>query len=65
MSWVRAGFTPVVAIFIGSSMLLPASHAQDEGFSLEEVVVTARKREESLQATPVAVSGPLFVRATV
>ncbi|MGI9228225.1 MAG: TonB-dependent receptor [Gammaproteobacteria bacterium] len=30
--------------------------AQDEGFMLEEVVVTARKREESLQDTPIAVS---------
>jgi iron complex outermembrane receptor protein len=39
-------------------MLIPASltQAQTEGFALEEVVVTARKREESLQATPVAVS---------
>lgn len=52
-----------LAVAIGSaSLLLPAlsgvsavAQAQEAGM-LEEVVVTARKREESLQDTPVAVS---------
>ena len=39
---------------LGGGMAIPlASQAQ---LTLEEVVVTARKREESLQETPVAVS---------
>jgi iron complex outermembrane receptor protein len=33
-----------------------AAAAEDRGAALEEVVVTARKREENLQTTPVAVS---------
>ena len=35
---------------------LPAAHAEDSGFELEEIVVTARKRQENLQHTPLAVS---------
>ena len=44
-----------VAVF---STLFPAVPvlAQGEGLVLEEVIVTARKREESLQETPVAVT---------
>ncbi len=40
------------------SLAAPAIHAQSggEGFVLEDIVVTARKREESLQDTPVAVT---------
>ncbi len=38
-----------------SSVYVPA-WAQSDGFSIEEVVVTARKREESLQDIPMAVS---------
>ncbi|MBX2858616.1 MAG: TonB-dependent receptor [Cellvibrionaceae bacterium] len=34
----------------------PATIAQDDGFYLEEVVVTARKREENLQETPLAIT---------
>ena len=35
---------------------LPAAHAEESGFELEEIVVTARKRQENLQQTPLAVS---------
>jgi iron complex outermembrane receptor protein len=46
-----------LAALAGIGIPLPAAYAQTEsGFGLEEVVVTARKREESLQETPVAVS---------
>jgi iron complex outermembrane receptor protein len=41
-----------------ASLSLPAvpALAQERGFELEEIVVTARKREENLQDTPIAVS---------
>ncbi len=55
MKTVKYGLTPLIA-----TSLLATSGIQAEessaGFALEEVVVTARKREESLQDTPVAVS---------
>ncbi len=34
----------------------PCLYAADTGFELEEVLVTARKREESLQATPISIA---------
>jgi iron complex outermembrane receptor protein len=48
----------VFAGFAAAALLGPATGpvGAQEGFILEEVVVTARKREESLQDTPVAVS---------
>lgn len=39
-----------------STMVSTVSYAQESSFALEEVIVTARKRDESLQDTPVAVS---------
>lgn len=39
-----------------SAMLLAGGQALAQGAALEEIVVTAQKREESLQNTPVAVS---------
>jgi len=36
--------------------VVPAAPAYSQGFALEEVVVTARRREESLQETPLAVT---------
>ena len=47
----------LVAMAVGATASLGLSpvSAQD-GFALEEVVVTARKREENLQDTPVAIS---------
>jgi len=49
--------TGVIAGLVCSSFVFPVS-AQESGISslLEEVVVTARKREEGLQDTPIAVS---------
>jgi iron complex outermembrane receptor protein len=55
MKMVKQGLTPI----IGASLIASAGvYAQERpaGFALEEVVVTARKREESLQDTPIAVS---------
>ncbi|MCF7980872.1 MAG: TonB-dependent receptor plug domain-containing protein, partial [Pseudomonadales bacterium] len=48
----------ILAVAIGS-ILLPAtslSIADDAGFTIEEIMVTARKREESLQDAPLAVT---------
>ena len=48
-----------VALALGTTMiaLMPApSRAQDGAAALEEITVTARRREESLQDVPVAVS---------
>lgn len=39
-----------------TGMTLPQAVAQDEGFVIEEVTVTARRREESLQEVPVSVA---------
>ena len=43
---------------IGLSLAVgtPVSAQQDDGFLLEEIIVTARKREESLQEVPVSIS---------
>ena len=52
---MSACLAPVGAL----SMLTSPVHAQDaspSGLALEEVIVTARRREESLQSTPVAVT---------
>lgn len=46
----------VIATLGLSSCLSPFALAQENGWAIEEVIVTARKREESLQDTPIAVS---------
>ena len=46
----------VAVAALSSALGAPAAFAQGGGVSIEEVVVTARKREESLQNVPVAVS---------
>lgn len=43
-----------VAGLLSSSLAF--SQTEDSGFSIEEVVVTARKREESLQDTPISIT---------
>lgn len=44
-------------IIVASSLTSPQAGAQQApGAAIEEIVVTARKREESLQQTPLAVS---------
>jgi iron complex outermembrane receptor protein len=53
------GFSPRATLhFFAATMLLPTPLASQaaEDITIEEVVVTARKREESLQEVPVAVS---------
>ncbi len=45
------------AVLLSAVMAAPAAFAQGaDNFAVDEVVVTARKREESLQTVPVAVS---------
>ncbi|MEJ8566427.1 TonB-dependent receptor [Elongatibacter sediminis] len=46
----------LLPILFGTLSVPLIANAQDSGFELEEVIVTARKREENLQTTPVAVS---------
>ncbi|MBK7521245.1 MAG: TonB-dependent receptor [Gammaproteobacteria bacterium] len=45
-----------LALSISVTLSCPVALAQESGFALEEIVVTARKREENLQQTPIAVS---------
>ncbi len=42
--------------FIALAMIAPMAVAQDEGMVLEEIIVTAQRREQSLQEVPVAVT---------
>lgn len=54
MTIKRFGVTPIIAC---SLLATPGVQAQESsGFELEEITVTARKREENLQSTPIAVS---------
>ena len=54
MKIIRYGLIPLTATHL---LTVPGTLAANgAGFALEEVVVTARKREESLQDAPVAVS---------
>ena len=54
MTIKRFGVTPIIAC---SLLAAPGIQAQESsGFELEEITVTARKREENLQSTPIAVS---------
>ncbi|MFM7433546.1 MAG: hypothetical protein ACKO3O_08615, partial [Gammaproteobacteria bacterium] len=46
-----------IAAFAGQNALAQSgSGASQDGLALEEIVVTARKREESLQDVPIAVT---------
>ena len=45
-----------VAMSISVTSYLPSAWSQDEELDLEEVVVTARKREENLQEVPLSVT---------
>ncbi len=59
---VDFSFTPkpliaALALAIGATSVTPTQAlAQDEVFTLEEIIVTARRREENLQEVPVAVA---------
>jgi iron complex outermembrane recepter protein len=45
-----------LVLFVSAALAMPAALAQGSGFAIEEIIVTSRKRVESLQDTPVAVS---------
>ena len=45
-----------VAMSIAATSQMPAAWSQDEEMTLEEVIVTARKREENLQEVPLSVT---------
>lgn len=45
-----------IAILAGSGALTAPAQAQDRALALEEIIVTARKREENVQSVPVAVT---------
>ena len=53
----KRGLSLVLTLTVGAGgfSMLPAAHAQ-EGAALEEIVVTARKREETLAEIPMAIT---------
>ena len=51
-----ARLTAVLVVFSGTMLPPPVAAQGKSSAMLEEIVVTARKREESLQDTPIAVS---------
>ena len=55
MKKITYGLTPLLATSLLATAVVQANEG-GTGFALEEVVVTARKREENLQSTPIAVS---------
>ncbi len=52
----RSAIALSVAALAGGSTLPMAANAQNEQLRLEEVIVTARKREESMQEVPISVT---------
>ncbi|TQV74544.1 TonB-dependent receptor [Exilibacterium tricleocarpae] len=53
----KSVLTTTVVTVVASAVNVPAVLAQDdEGFGLEEIIVTASKREKTLQDTPIAVN---------
>jgi iron complex outermembrane receptor protein len=50
------GFIPCLAGGVANAQEAPATPQASEGETLEAIVITARRREESLQDTPVAVT---------
>lgn len=54
---IRAAFfAPAISLAVtGAASVANVSHAQQAGSRLDEIVVTARKREESLQDIPISV----------
>lgn len=53
---MKALHISMLFVLIGGTAVTPDLYSQDSGFVLEEVIVTARKREELMQSTPVAIS---------
>lgn len=52
---MRFKFAPILAV-IASGMAFPAAYAEEQSLAIEEVVVTARKQEESSQDVPIAMT---------
>ncbi len=46
----------MLPLVLGGLATTPQLYAAETGFELEEIIVTARKREENLQSTPIAIS---------
>lgn len=55
MKLIKYGLTPIIATSLLATTGLQAAEER-AGFALEEITVTARKREENLQSTPISVS---------
>ncbi|MGK0500196.1 MAG: iron complex outermembrane receptor protein [Oceanicoccus sp.] len=52
----RPAMSAMLALVASSTALPLMSYAAEESFTLEEIIVTARKRQESLQEVPVSVT---------
>ena len=52
---MRFKLAPTLAV-IASGMMFPATYAEEQSLAIEEVVVTARKQEESSQDVPIAMT---------
>ena len=56
---MKFAYSPIalaVAVATNTAMITQQAYADDGGFVLEEIVVTAQKREQSLQDVPIAVT---------
>ena len=53
---IRNPLTLAIAVSIAATAQIPAAWSQDDELGLEEVIVTARKREENLQEIPLSVT---------
>ena len=52
---MRFKLAPTLAV-VASGMVFPAAYAEEQSLAIEEVVVTARKQEESSQDVPIAMT---------
>ena len=53
---IKNPMTFAVAMSIAATAQMPVAWSQDDELDLEEVIVTARKREENLQEVPLSVT---------
>ena len=53
---MKSPLTFAVAMSIAATAQMPVAWSQDDDMALEEVMVTARKREENLQEVPLSVT---------
>src|SRR5687768_12923833 len=52
---IRLPLRAAVAATLALALRAPVLHAQDDSLALEEVIVTAEKREQSLQDAPLSI----------